>query len=225
MKLPKKKGQYGMKSKGLQDQRHYEKLINSIGEILQSARERAYQQVNSILVRTYWEIGQHIVVYEQKNNVRAEYGSKLLDQIAHDLKDKFGKGFSRSNVIYMRLLYKKYPKSQTLSDQLSWSHYVELLGVDDNLSRSFYEKECLANRWSVRELGRQINSMLFERLALGNDKKKILKLAKSGHAVKEAEDIIKNPYVLEFLGLSEDHRYSEKEFEQRIIGNMQKFLL
>jgi len=117
---------------------NYHRLIDSIGDLLRQARQRAFQEVNSILVKTYWEIGRHIVIYEQKNNLKAEYGSKLLDSIAQDLKKRYGRGFSRSNVIYMRMLYVKYPKSQTLSDQLSWSHYVELLGVSDDLARSFY---------------------------------------------------------------------------------------
>ncbi|MBI5701138.1 DUF1016 domain-containing protein [Candidatus Saganbacteria bacterium] len=213
-----------MKSKKT-DQNRYDKLINSIGILLNNAREKAFQQVNSILVKTYWEIGRHIIVYEQENNLRAEYGSKLLDQIAHDLKENNGKGFSRSNVIYMRLLYKKHPISQTLSDQLSWSHFVELLGVEDDLARSFYEKECLSNRWSVRELRRQIDSMLFERLALSRDKKGILELAVKGHKIEKPEDMVKNPYVLEFLGIPKDYKYSEKELEQKVIDNMQEFLM
>lgn len=212
-------------SKQMKGQKQYNELIGSIGQLLNNAREKALQQVNSILVKTYWEIGRHIVVYEQKNNVRAEYGSKLFDQIAQDLKSKFGKGFSRSNVIYMRLIYKKFPKSQTLSDQLSWSHYVELLEVENDLARSFYEKECLASRWSVRELRRQANSMLFERLALSKNKRGVLRLAKKGQHIQKAEDVVKNPYVLEFLGIPEDYKYSEKELEQKVIDNMQKFLL
>jgi predicted nuclease of restriction endonuclease-like (RecB) superfamily len=203
----------------------YQGLIDSIGMLLQQSRQRAFQQINSILVKTYWEIGQRIVFFEQKNQINAGYGSKLFEQIARDLKNQFGKGFSRSNIIYMRLFYLKYPNSQTLSDQLSWSHYVALLGVDDDLSRSFYEKECLSSRWSVRELERQVNSMLFERLALSRDKKGVLKLAAKGHKIEKPEDVIKNPYVLEFLGIPEDYRYSEKELEQKIIDNMQSFLL
>ncbi|MFA5894064.1 MAG: PDDEXK nuclease domain-containing protein [Candidatus Margulisiibacteriota bacterium] len=204
---------------------NYHNLIDSIGTLLRQARQKAFQQVNNLIVKTYWEIGRHIVIYEQGRREKAEYGSKLLDKIACDLKGRYGKGFSRSNVIYMRLLYLKYPKSQTLSDQLSWSHYIELLGVSDDLARSFYGKECLANHWSVRELERQVNSMLFERLALSKDKKGVLALAAKGHKIEKAEDVVKNPYVLEFLGLPEDYRYSEKELEQKVIDNMQNFLL
>ncbi|MBI5699928.1 DUF1016 domain-containing protein [Candidatus Saganbacteria bacterium] len=212
-------------NKKISKESKYHKLIDSIGALLQQARQKAFQQINNLIVKTYWEIGRYIVVYEQENKVKAEYGSKLLDKIAYDLKGRYGKGFSRSNVVYMRLLYLKYPKSQTLSDQLSWSHYVELLGVSDDLARSFYEKECLVNRWSVRELERQINSMLFERLALSKDKQGVLALAAKGHKIEKAEDVVKNPYILEFLGIPEDYRYSEKELEQKVIDNMQNFLL
>jgi len=126
-------------------QNNYQNLIDSIGNLLQQARRKAFQEVNSILVKTYWEIGQHIVVYEQKNKVKADYGSNLLDQIASDLKNKYGKGFSRSNVFNFRRFYWAYPKIQTLSGFFSWSHIVELVSLEDPLARSFYEKECLTN--------------------------------------------------------------------------------
>lgn len=119
---------------------NYQKLIDSIGVLLRHARQEAFQQVNNILLQTYWEIGRYIVMYERESGDSAEYGSYLFERIAKDLKIKYGKGFSRSNVIYMRLLYLKYPKSQTVSDQLSWSHYVGLLGVSDDMARNFYEK-------------------------------------------------------------------------------------
>lgn len=204
---------------------NYQKLLDSIGGLLAQARQQAFQQVNSILVRTYWGVGRLIVEYENEAGENARYGSKLFEKIAADLRKSYGKGFSRSNVIYMRLLYLKYSKSQTLSDQLSWSHYIELLSVEDNTARNFYEKQGLMERWSVRELSRQINSMLFERLALSKDKKGIMALAAKGHIVEKAKDIIKEPYVLEFLGIPEDHKYSEQELEQKLIDNMQAFLL
>ncbi|MCX5750203.1 MAG: PDDEXK nuclease domain-containing protein [Candidatus Saganbacteria bacterium] len=205
--------------------RSYKTLINSIGNLLETARQNAFHAVNTLLVKTYWEIGRHIVVYEQENKLKAEYGSKLLDDIASDLKKLYGKGFSRSNIFNFRRFYLAYQKIQTVSGFLSWSHIVALLSLEDTLARSFYEKECIACRWSVRELDRQVNSMLFERLALSKNKKGILKLASKGHKIEKPEDIVKNPYVLEFLGISEDYRYSERELEQKIINNMQKFLL
>jgi len=211
--------------KKLSTQNKYQLLIDDIGKILEKGRRQAFVVVNQILVKTYWEIGRLIVEYEQAGKQKAEYGSKLFEKIAADLKKRYGKGFSRSNIIYMRLFYKKYPKSQTMSDQLSWSHYVELLSVSDNLGRSFYEKQCLREKWSVRELSRQINSILFERIALSKDKKGVLELAKRGQIIKQEEDIIKEPYILEFLGISENYRYSEKELEQKIIDHLQMFLL
>ena len=122
-------------------------------------------------------------------------------------------------------MYLKYPKSETLSHQLSWSHYFELLKIEDDLERSFYEKQCIHEKWSNRELKRQKNSALFRRLALSKDKKGIMKLSEKGHVIENAEDLVKDPYVLEFLKIPEEHNYSEKELEQRIIDNLQMFLL
>ncbi len=203
----------------------YTQLVNSIGELLESARKQVARIINTILVETYWKIGKRIVEYEQKGENRADYGEKLLKKLSKDLSIKYGKGFSRSNLQYMRLLYIKYPKCQTLSGKLSWSHYVELLSVTDDLTRSFYEKQCIKENWSVRELRRQINSMLFERIALSKDKKGVLKLAKKGQVIEKEEDIIKDPYVLEFLKIPERYQYTEKELEQKLIDNLQMFLL
>ena len=203
----------------------YDKLINSIGKLLEDARKNVAKTVNTILVETYWKIGKQIVEYEQRGKERANYGEELLKKLSKDLTNKYGRGFSRSNLQYMRLLYVKYPKCQTLSGKLSWSHYVELLNVSDDLARSFYEKQCIKDNWSVRELKRQINSMLFERLALSKDKKGVLKLAKKGQIIEKEEDIIKDPYVLEFLNIPIDYRYTERQLEQRLLDNLQIFLL
>ncbi|MCM8831946.1 MAG: PDDEXK nuclease domain-containing protein [Candidatus Omnitrophica bacterium] len=208
-----------------QKSKDYIDLVNSIGKFLESARKQVARFVNNILVKTYWEIGRRIVEYEQRGEEKAEYGSELLSRLSNDLSSKYGKGFSKSNVYLMRLFFLKYQKFQTASGKLSWSHYVELLGVSDDLARSFYEKQCIKENWSVRELKRQINSMLFERVALSKDKKSVLKLAKKGQIIEKEEDIIKNPYVLEFLGIPEQYQYTEKELEQKIIDNLQMFLL
>ena len=205
--------------------REYNTLISSIGTLLEAARTHVYSQINQILVKTYWEIGKRIIEYEQKGKEKADYGSKLLDNLSKDLKLRYGKGFSRSNIVYMRLFYIKYPKSETLSHQLSWSHYFELLKVEDDLERSFYEKQSIKEKWSIRELKRQKNSALFERIALSKDKKGVLELAQKGHIVKKADDLVKDPYILEFLGIPEESNYSEKELEQKIIDNLQTFLL
>ncbi len=207
------------------ENKNYSNLIESIGQLLSSARKQVSRVVNEILLRTYWEIGKIIVEYEQNGGEKAEYGSRLLTKLSKDLRLKYGKGFSKSNVYLMRLLYLNYPKFQTLSGKLSWSHYVELLGVSDELARSFYEKQCIIENWSVRELKRQINSLLFERIALSKDKKGVLNLAKKGQIIDNETDIIKDPYILEFLGLPEQYKHSEKQLEQKIIDNLQMFLL
>jgi predicted nuclease of restriction endonuclease-like (RecB) superfamily len=205
--------------------KNYTYLLDSIGTLLESARKQVVRTINNILLETYWNIGKRIVEYEQKGGEKAEYGSELLLQLSKDLSEKYGKGFSKSNVYLMRLLYLKYSKFQTLSGKLSWSHYAELLSVSDDLGRSFYEKQCIKENWSVRELKRQINSMLFERIAFSKDKIGVLRLAKKGQLIEKEEDIIKDPFVLEFLGIPESYSYSEKELEKRIIDNLQKFLL
>lgn len=205
--------------------KEYSSLIDSIGTVLEQGRKQAYQAVNTILVKTYWEIGKQIVEYEQKGKEKAEYGSALLDTLSKDLKLNYGKGFSRRNILDMRRFYHYYPKWQTVSAELRWSHYVELLSIDHHLERSFYEKQCLNEKWSVRELSRQMSSALFHRLALSKDKRGVIQLSKKGQFIEKHEDIIKDPYVLEFLKLPESHKYTEKELEQKLIDNLQMFLL
>lgn len=201
----------------------YSKLIANIGTLLQQGRIKAAQQVNSVLVQTYWQIGREITEFELQGKERADYGSRLLTRISKDLKDKCGKGFSKSNVYLMRQFYQKYPKFQTVSGKLSYSHYAELLSLEEDLKRGFYLNQCINDHWSVRELQRQINSGLFERIALSKSPNKILKLAEKGQVIEKAEDAIKDPYILEFLGGTEIS--TEKELEQRIIDNLKMFLL
>lgn len=174
----------------------YRSLKKEIGELLAHGREQAMRSVNTILVETYWYIGRHIVEFEQSGKEKAEYGTELLDRLSKDLTLEFGKGFSRSNLVYIRKFYLSFPKSETLSQQLSWSHYFEILKADNDLERSFYFKECEKENWSVRELKRQMKSMLFHRLALSKDKKGVLELAEKGAEVKTSADIIKDPYIL-----------------------------
>lgn len=202
----------------------YHKLILDIGTILEKGRQTAYTAVNTILVETYWHIGRHIVEYEQAGEERAAYGKRLLIQLAKDLKKQYGKGFSRRNLTDMRSFYRCFPIWQTVSAKLNWSHYVELCSVDDDLARSFYEQQCIRERWSVRELKRQRNSALFERLALSKDKAKVLELSEKGQAITQAQDLIKDPYVFEFLDLPEKH-FREKEFENDLIDKLEHFLL
>ncbi len=203
----------------------YSELLGNIGNLLEESRKATIQKINNILVQTYWNIGKRIVEFEQGGMEKADYGSKLLKRLSNDLKKRYEKGFSRSNLQYMRLLYLKYQKYQTLSGKLSWSHYVEILSISDELARSFYEKQCINENWSVRELKRQRNSGLFQRIALSKDKKGILKLAKEGQLIEKVEDIIKDPYVFEFLNIPENYHYSEKELENRLIDELGHFLL
>src|SRR3989344_4213539 len=203
----------------------YSSLITNIGSLLEQGRKQAYQSINLILVKTYWEIGKQIVIYEQKGKEKAEYGSSLLNNLSKDLKLRYGKGFSKSNVYLMRMFYLNYQIFQTLSGKLSWSHYAELLSINDDTARQFYENQSLKDNWSVRELKRQINSALFHRVALSNDKNGIIELLKKGLVISTAKDIIKDPYILEFLNIPEKDKYSEKELEQKIIDNLQMFLL
>lgn len=203
----------------------YASLITEIGTLLEDGRRKAYQSINSALLKTYWEIGKRIVEYEQGGKERATYGRNLLLSLSKDLKMRYGKGFSISNLQYMRLLYLKYQNHQTLSGKLSWSHFIELLSIEEDMERSFYEKQTLLKSWSVRELRRQINSVLFHRIALSKDKKGILELSTKGHIIEKSSDIVKDPFILEFLSMPENHRYSEKELEQKIIDNLQLFLL
>ena len=162
---------------------------------------------------TYWAVGKHIVEFEQKGNEKAVYGTKILTRLSKDLSGQLGRGFSRTNISNMRLIYLKYPNLNILSGQLSWGHFVELLSIENDLERSFYEKQTILEKWTVRELKRQKSSALFLRIAASQDKKEILKLAKSGNIIEKPEDIIRDPYVFEFLKIPQPHYVSEKELE------------
>ena len=211
--------------KNLNHDQQYQELVSDIGGLLANARQHIASSVNTILVETYWQIGRYIVEYEQKGAERAEYGSNLLNRLSNDLTLKYGKGFGKSNLLYMRKLYITFPKSGTLSHLLSWSHYYEILKSDDALEISFYTKECEKQNWSVRELKRQMKSMLFHRMALSKDKEGVLALASQGIEVQKAEDIIKDPYVLEFVGLPDRDIYKEDDLENALIENLSKFML
>lgn len=212
-------------NKKIQNIEIYQKLVDSIGTTIESARQRAVQAVNNELLKANWEIGKYIVEYEQHGNEKAEYGSSLLTNLSKDLKSRFGKGFSKSNIYLMRQFYLKYQIFQSLTGKLTWTHYAELLGVSDDIARGFYENQVVNDNWSVRELKRQISSSLFERLALSQDKGGVLKLSEKGLIISEPKDIVKDPYVLEFLQIPEEYRMTESKLEQKIIDNLQTFLL
>ena len=181
----------------------YTDLLQNIGTALNNGRQKAVNQVNRAIVETNWNIGRYIVEYEQAGHEKAEYGSETLKRLSHDLIERYGKGFGMSNVNKMRKLYLTFPILQTLSAKLSWSHYVELLKINDPQERSFYMHECEQNNWGVRELKRQMNSMLFQRLALSKNKEEVMMLAEKGQIIEKPEDVVKDPYVFEFVGLPE----------------------
>ncbi|WP_181305117.1 YhcG family protein [Rufibacter sp. XAAS-G3-1] len=203
----------------------YNGRVKQIGELLEAGRTQAGRAINTILVQTYWQIGKHLVEFEQGGKAKAKYGSELLDRLSKDLTLSYGKGFGRSNLFYMRKLYQAFPNSETLSHQLSWSHYFEILKADNNLEISFYAKQCEKENWSVRELKCQMKSMLFHRLALSKDKAGVLQIAEQGADVQKPADIIKDPYVFEFLGIPQQYQYKEGELEEKLIRNLEEFLL
>lgn len=206
----------------------YGNMINEIKEVLQSARQNVAQQVNTELLTTYWNIGRIIVEYEQQNNERAEYGQQTLKELSRVLTKEFGKGFSRSNLQNMRAFYLAYPICQTVSGKLTWSHYCELLSVSDLNKRSFYEKEAINSVWSVREMKRQMATSLYERLLLSDgkaNKETIIALAQNGIEMASPADIIKDPYVFEFLGIPENKPVMENDLEKALVQQIEKFLL
>jgi predicted nuclease of restriction endonuclease-like (RecB) superfamily len=206
-------------------QPYYQHLLVKISDTYQSGQVKATQAVNIQLLETYWQIGRHIIEFEQGGNARAEYGKALISNLAKDLSLLHGKGFSRSNMVYMRLLYLRYPISQKPSHQLSWSHFVELLKIEDDLERKFYENQTIAERWSVPQLKRQKNTALFQRLALSKNKEEILQLSAKGQEIATPKDILKDPYVFEFLKIPDEQLPSEQELENHLCNNLQQFLL
>lgn len=217
-------------------------FLQQVCNLLDDARKNVKTAVNLSMVYTYYNIGRMITEEEQKGNDRADYGKYVLKELSLHLVERFGKGFSVTNLKQMRQFYMIYSKDQigqTLSDQfeniptvdtgrkffLSWSHYLQLMRITNIDERHFYEIEAVKNDWSLSELKRQFNSSLYERLVLSKDKRAVARLASEGQVVESPQDLIKDPYVLEFLGLPEMPAYSETELESRIISNLQKFLL
>ncbi|MBU3823176.1 DUF1016 family protein [Flavobacteriaceae bacterium XHP0103] len=204
-----------------------DKFYDRIAKLLVEARSSVVQTINKTMVHTYFEIGRMIVEEEQNGNIRAEYGKQVLVELSRKLTDEFGKGFSRRNLEQMRQFYLTYSKTQTVSAEfnLSWSHYLKLMRIDNENERKFYEIEALENNWSLRELQRQYDSALYERLALSRDKKGIKDLSEKGQIIQTAKDSLKDPYILEFIGLPESSKYSESKLEQEIIDKLEHFLL
>ncbi len=220
-----------------------ESLFIRISQIIEISRSRIAKTINTQMVSAYWLIGKEIVSEEQKGKARAEYGKRIIEKLSKQLIEKYGAGWSPSHLWHVRqfyLLYNKYRVPtilhtsgadlenkilHTLRAELSWSHYRILMRIDKPEIRSFYEIECVKSNWSARELERQKSSLLFERLALSKDKKFLKKLAKKGQELQTYEDMIKDPYVLEFTGLSPQSKLYESKLEQALIDNLSRFLL
>ena len=202
-------------------------IYQEIHDLLHKARQNIILNINFTMTKTYFLIGKRIVEEEQNGNKRAEYGKNLIKTLSKKLTKEFGKGFSETNLEQMRKFFKVYGISQTLSEEfrLSWSHYLILMRMEDINARNFYEIEAFENNWSLRELKRQVNSSLYERLVLSKDKEKVKELAVKGQIIEKAQDVIKDPYILEFLGLDEKSDYSENKLETEIINKLEMFLL
>lgn len=203
----------------------YVNLVSHISDLWENARSEAIIAVNSSLLMASWQTGQYIVEFEQQGSAKAKYGEALLVNLAKDLTRLRGRGFSRSNLTYMRKFYLAFPKCETISHKLTWSHYFELLKCNDSQEMQFYMTQAIKEGWRVKQLQRQINSSLFQRLALSTDKEGVLALAQEGHQVMKPADILRDPYVLEFTGILPRKRYKESELEMALKRHMEQFLL
>jgi len=204
---------------------NYGRLLDVISNTFKQGQSKTVAAINAGLVTTYWQIGQHIVEFEQQGEATAEYGSQLLATLSRDLKLKHGKGFSLSNLKRFRQFYLTFRNGATLSHQLSWSHYVELLKVENDTERQFYMQQTIAANWSVRELMRQKDTGLFLRLAASKDKEQVLELANRNALISKPEDVQRDSYIFEFLNLPERAVYSEKDLETALCNNLENFLL
>ena len=200
-------------------------LYNEVREIIASARQNATRSVDFCRVQMYWNIGKRILETEQGGKERAEYGSYLLKNLAKRLEPEYGSGFSVRQLERSRQFYKMYPIATALRTQFNWTQYKLLLAISDDYKREYYELEAVNNAWTSRELERQINSQLYERLLLSNDKESVLAIARKERIPQQPQEIIKDPMILEFLGLERKASYYEKDLEQALITHLQKFLL
>jgi len=201
-------------------------LYEQVRAILDEARHRATRSVNVEMVRAYWLVGQAIVEHEQKGKGRADYGERLIESLSERLTVEVGRGFSKNNLWYMRQFYLTYPeKLHALRGELSWTHYRLLLKVEKPEARAFYEQEAAEQNWSTRELERQITSFFYERTLMSADKRQMLTRARAKAEKYEPREFVKDPYVLEFLGLKESPALSESQLETALLDHLQEFML
>ncbi len=203
-------------------------MIEEITNLVNQMKSKLAIEINKSIVDVYWNIGRIIVSNENENNNRLEYGKEVLKGLSNELTKHLGKGYSISNLKYMRVFYKAYPNYEELNEKLSWSHYLELMIIQDKDKRNFYENECVNSNWSVRELRRQLDTSLFERLLLSDgktNKEKVLELSKEGQIISKPSDIVKEPYVFEFLGIREQKPVLDRlAFIERILFIICSFL-
>lgn len=201
-----------------------QKFYDEIKGILTAARNKVYKTANFAMVEAYWNIGKFII-QEQGGKEKAEYGTGLLKELSKQMTKDFGRGFTVTNLKYMRQFYLMFPNSHALRDELSWTHYRLLIKVENDTAREFYMEESIKSQWSTRQLERQINSFFYERLLSSKNKDKVAAEIKALEPARKPEDIIRDPYVLEFLGLSPNDDFYESDLEQALITHLQKFLL
>lgn len=235
MVMQRRKGKMTVKAKtpAVQTMPTYDALVSAIESLVLDARAGLKAAMNAIMLQTYWRTGEYIVEYEQNGSDRAVYGSGLMRRLSRDLTLRLGRGFAHSNLNYMRKFYLVSQKIQTsgffgkgqTSGFLTWSHYLEILRADDPLEIAFYAKECEISKWSVRVLHRQMQSMLFHRIALSRDKEGVLALANNGSHVQKPEDILRDPYVLEFAGIPVSERLKESRLHAALVEHLRDFLL
>ena len=212
------------KSSFLADEKEFNEVFDNIKELVINSRNKVYTTVNKEMLNLYWNIGR-IIMEIQQGDERASYGDAVLEKLSLKLTNEFGKGFSKRNLERMRKFYIIFPIATTLSSQLSWSHYLELIKIEEEPKRNFYLKECINSMWSVRELQRQKDSLLYERLILSADKEKVLELSQEGQILRESKDLVKDPFVLEFLDIKENTKYLETDLEKNILEHLKEFLL
>lgn len=199
-------------------------IFDNIKDLVINSRNKVYQTVNTEMLSLYWNIGK-VIMEIQQGDERASYGDAVLEKLSEKLTNEFGKGFSKRNLERMRKFYICFPIATTVSSQLSWSHYLEIIKIEEEQKRNFYIKETINSKWSVRELQRQRDSLLYERLTLSADKEKILELSEKGQILKTNKDLVKDPFVLEFLDIKENTDYLESDLEKNIIEHLKEFLL
>ena len=219
MLLIKNERKYLMDNKLIDNNYNIDSLFDNIKDMVINSRNRVYSAVNTEMLNLYWNIGK-VIMEIQQGDERAAYGDAVLDKLSQKLTNEFGKGFSSRNLRTMRKFYIMYPIWKTVSAKLSWSHYLELIKIDEEPKRNFYLNKCINSRWSVRELERQIGSLLYERLVLSANKQKVLELDEKGHELKTSKDLVKDPFVLEFLDIKENTEYLESDLEKNILEHL-----